>query len=116
MNWVIKKVVITLIIMAGSVCNMPILDIDKQAKKYIEFIRTKVCTACFDSPVDPDHLTTVGMGNKRERPRLEDFTCIPLCRKCHTERHQIGNIAFEKKYNVELWKDAHYYLMEFLTR
>ena len=94
---------------------MPILDIDKQAKKYIEFIRTKVCTACFNSPVDPDHLTTVGMGNNRKRARLEDFTCVPLCRKCHTERGQMGNIAFEDKHSVNLWYDAFNYLMEFLT-
>ena len=93
-----------------------ILDVDKQAKKYIEFIKTKSCTACFDSPVDPDHLTTVGMGNKRERARLEDFTCIPLCRKCHIERHKIGTESFENKHSVHLWYDAFNYLMEFLTR
>tara|TARA_R110000824_G_scaffold7471_1_gene33362 strand:- start:262 stop:546 length:285 start_codon:yes stop_codon:yes gene_type:complete len=93
-----------------------ILNVDKHAKKYIEFIKTKVCTVCYDFPVDPDHLITVGMGNKREKPRLEDFTCIPLCRKCHIERHQIGNIAFELKHGVNLWKDAYHYLMEFLTQ
>ena len=94
----------------------PILDIDKQAKNYIEFIKTKRCSACYNSPVDADHLNTVGMGSNRKKPRLEDFSCIPLCRKCHSYRHHVGNLQFEMKHKVELWKDAHYYLMEFLTR
>ena len=94
----------------------PILDIDKQAKNYIEFIKTKVCTACFDYPVDADHLIAVGMGNDRKKPRLEDFSCIPLCRKCHTQRHHVGSLKFETEHKVELWRDAHHYLMEFLLK
>ena len=41
---------------------MPILDTDKEAKKYIRFIKTKKCTSCYTEPVDADHLNTVGMG------------------------------------------------------
>ena len=93
-----------------------ILDVDKYAKKYIEYIKTYGCTACYDRTVDADHLNTVGMGNDRKKPRQEDFSCIPLCRKCHTERGQIGDTLFEKKHKVNLWKDLNHYLMEFLTR
>tara|TARA_Y100001973_G_C5143882_1_gene304361 strand:- start:297 stop:584 length:288 start_codon:yes stop_codon:yes gene_type:complete len=91
------------------------LDIDKHSKKYIKFIKTKKCTSCYAEPVDADHLKTVGMGNDRKKPRIEDFTCIPLCRNCHIERHQIGNYQFEHKNGVNLWKDAFNYLMEYLT-
>ena len=95
---------------------MAILDIEKHAKKYIEFIKTKKCSSCFYYPVDPDHLTCVGMGNNRKKARLEDFTCIPLCRNCHIERHKIGTDSFEKKHNVNLWYDAFNYLMEYLLK
>ena len=95
---------------------MPILDTDKEAKKYIRFIKTKKCTSCYTEPVDADHLNTVGMGGNRKRNTERAFTCIPLCRKCHTERHQIGNFQFETKNGVNLWKDAFNYLMEYLTK
>lgn len=94
---------------------MQILDVNRYSLKYIEFIKTKKCTACYTTPVDPDHLISVGMGHNRKNPMLEHFTCIPLCRQCHTERHQIGNELFEKKHKVDLWRDAFNYLMEFLT-
>lgn len=95
---------------------MPILDIQLHAKKYIKFIKSLRCSACYQQPVDADHLNAVGMGNDRKKPRPEDFTCVPLCRKCHTERHQIGIISFGKKHNVNLWQDAHYYLMDYLSK
>ena len=93
-----------------------ILDIDKHAKNYIEFIKTKNCSACYDYPTDPDHLNTVGMGNDRKKPRIEDFSCIPLCRKCHTERGQIGDEGFQEKHDINIWKDLNKYLMEYLTK
>lgn len=93
-----------------------ILDVEKHAKKYIEFIRTKSCSACYDAPVDADHLNAVGMGNDRKKARIEDFSCIPLCRKCHSYRHHVGNLQFEMEHKVELWKDANGYLMEYLTK
>ena len=92
-----------------------ILNVCKESQNYIEFIKGKKCTACYNSPVDPDHLLTIGMGNNRNNPTIIDFTCIPLCRMCHIERHQIGNEMFEKKHKINLWKDAHSYLLEFIT-
>ena len=92
-----------------------ILDIELEAKKYIEYIKTKKCTSCYTDPVDADHLKAIGMGNNRKKASINDFTCIPLCRTCHVERHQIGNFQFERKNGVNLWKDAFNYLMEYLT-
>ena len=93
-----------------------ILNVDKQAKKYIEFIRNKKCTACYNSPADPDHLITIGMGNNRKKATVKDFSCIPLCRLCHIERGQIGDKKFQEKSGINIWKDLNKYLMEFLTR
>tara|TARA_Y100000310_G_scaffold256570_1_gene264395 strand:+ start:104 stop:268 length:165 start_codon:yes stop_codon:yes gene_type:complete len=38
--------------------------------------------------------------------KMKDYSCIPLCRIHHSERHQLGNKKFEDKYSVNLWKDA----------
>ena len=95
-----------------------ILDIEKHAKKYIEFVKSKqYCTACFTrGDVDADHLRTVGMGNNRKNPSKRDFTCIPLCRKHHTERGAIGKDEFNRKHNIDVWEDAHYLLMEYICK
>jgi len=37
---------------------------------------------------------------------MKDYSCVPLCRIHHSERHQIGNEKFEYKYSINLWKDA----------
>ena len=93
------------------------LDIGKDSLKYIQFIRDKKCTVlgCRTQPSDPDHLKAVGMGRDRKKPMIEHFSCIPLCRKHHTERHIIGNFQFEHKYSLNLWKDLYYYFLEFVT-
>ena len=93
---------------------MAILDIET-SKEYIDYIREQRCLACGTTPVDPDHLKAVGMGRNRKNNIVEDFSCIPLCRKCHVERHQIGNIRFEAKHSVNLWKDAYNYLIRYIT-
>ena len=94
---------------------MPILE-KKLGHKYIEYIKTFKCSACFQGPTDPDHLLSVGMGGNRKNDMWEHFSCVPLCRSCHTERHDLGTYQFEHKHNVNLWRDAHRYLMDFLTK
>jgi len=41
---------------------------------------------------------------------LKDYSCVPICRKHHTERHDLGLRRFEEKHNVNLWKEAFYLL------
>ena len=65
---------------------------------------------CGKSPVDPDHQETIGMGGDRTKQTIKDFTCLPLCRIHHTERHNIGSYQFEQKHSINLWKEA-FYLM-----
>ena len=59
---------------------------------------------CGLQPCDPDHLEARGMGGATTK--MKDYSCIPLCRIHHSERHQLGNKKFEDKYSVNLWKDA----------
>ena len=75
------------------------------SKKYLNYIKGKPCTVCGQIPVDADHLEAVGMGGAN-RDGYKDYSCIPLCRIHHSERHQIGNEKFENKYGINLWKDA----------
>ena len=94
---------------------MSILDIET-SKEYIKYIKTLNCLACGSFPVDADHLKAIGMGGNRKRSNVRDFTCIPLCRSCHTERHQLGNYQFEHKHSVNLWRDAFNYFVKYLTQ
>ena len=64
------------------------------------------CLVCGILAVDLDHLEAIGMGGNRKKPSLKHYTCVPLCRLHHTERHHIGIPRFEDKYKINLWKEA----------
>ena len=74
-------------------------------KEYISYIKSQFCLICGATPVDPDHLEARGMGNANKSGR-KDFSCVPLCREHHSERHSYGNKKFEKLYHINLWKEA----------
>ena len=82
--------------------------------EYIDYIRDHECLVCFKSFVDPDHLEAIGMGGNRKKPSLKHYSCIPLCRIHHTERHSLGLPRFEKKYKINLWKEAFRILRKYL--
>ncbi len=73
---------------------------------YIKYIKNEECLICFKHPVDPDHLESIGMGGNRKKPTLKHYSCVPLCRLHHTERHSIGLTAFQSKYKIDIWKQA----------
>ena len=85
-------------------------DVPMNTKDYIKYIKSKHCLVCGGSPVDADHQDTIGMGGDRKKQSIKDFTCIPLCRKHHTERHTMGSYQFEHKLSLNLWKEAFYLL------
>src|SRR4030095_7573991 len=79
---------------------------------YLDFIRSKPCliaTGCM-GPVDPDHLQARGT----EEHKRNDHTALPLCRKHHSERGQIGNDKFETKNVIILWYEAWKLVVEYL--
>lgn len=47
---------------------------------------------------DPAHIKTRGAVGTSE----DVGNIVPLCRRCHTEQHQIGIKSFEKKFDVDL--------------
>lgn len=51
-------------------------------------------------PIDPAHTQNNGM-----RSKGPDSSCVPLCRKHHQE-YDAGRVAFEKKYGVDMKREA----------
>ena len=87
------------------------MNLKKETKDYLGYVRSNLCICCGATPVDADHLQARGMGGKGSKGRthtgtLQDFSCVPLCRLHHTERHSLSNRDFEDKYKVNLWKEA----------
>lgn len=51
---------------------------------YLEFVRSHACITCGAKEAEPAHFPrTRGAG-------CQEHECIPLCRKCHSESHQMG--------------------------
>lgn len=74
-----------------------------RSKKYREFIKTLPCVMCGYSTheglsIVPAH-QKLGCGGMGIKP--PDTHCIPLCHKCHTLEHQVGEETFYQKINRE---------------
>ena len=90
---------------------------DSKPIDFVEYIRKQRCVVCFESGVDPDHLKSIGMGrNRNKEDLLEHYSCIPLCRTHHMERHATSMARFEQKHKVNLFKENHEYLMDFFKK
>ena len=80
--------------------------------EYLQFIRDKSCAACQNGlSSDPDHLVARGFGSGKQN----DLTAISMCRRCHSEREQIGNEYFEIKWEINLWQQVAMLLIEFFS-
>jgi hypothetical protein len=78
---------------------------------YLAYIRTLGCLVCYSKPVDPDHLRARGW----EEFKRNDYCAIPLCRRHHTERGQVGDQKFCAKYQIRnLWEENFYILSDYL--
>ena len=90
----------------------------RDTKSYITYIKSLPCLVCGHSPVDPDHLSHRGSAGKGSTitNTILDYTCVPLCRIHHTERHAYGFKKFQEKYRINLWKEAHTLLRRKLVK
>jgi hypothetical protein len=87
------------------------MNIKKETKEYLDYVRTHPCVVCSANPVDADHLQHRGMGGmgskgKTHTGTIVDFACVPLCREHHSIRHSMTLRDFESKFRVNLWKEA----------
>ena len=66
---------------------------------FVQFIRSQGCLI-HGTPAECHHepLNGHGMGLKGS-----DRESLPLCRKCHVERHQIGRTTFYEKHGID-WR------------
>ena len=80
---------------------------------YLKKIRKDNCCIC-GSKAEPHHMKEIGMGRNRQLERAEHFTALAMCRGHHSELHTIGLISFQVKYNINLWREVAYQLVEVL--
>lgn len=74
-----------------------------RSSEHRAWVRQHACIVPFcnsESRIDPAHVRSSGDGGMSMKP--DDRFCIALCRDHHREQHQIGEPAFERKYNVNL--------------
>lgn len=83
------------------------VELNEHPKKLIDDIeayiricnKRKICAIC-GRPAEIHHVDTIGMGHNRNKVDDSDKRKIALCRKHHTEAHQIGWKEFSEKYHV----------------
>lgn len=64
------------------------------------YIKHRVCFICGEPYSDYAHYETVGMGRDRKTIDHSENRFMCLCRKHHSEQHQIGINTFLKKYHI----------------
>jgi 5-methylcytosine-specific restriction endonuclease McrA len=70
------------------------VDFGPQAK----VCRRAPCCVCARKPADPAHVVARGMGGVNS----SDAMCVPLCRRCHREQHDVGIETFQVRHNINL--------------
>jgi len=93
-----------------------IITMTNSQKKYIDWIKSGECLICWKPNPDPDHLEAIGMGGNRKKHTLKHFSCIPLCRLHHTERHSLGVTGFQERYGINLYKELFKKFREFVCQ
>jgi len=70
-------------------------------EKYVNMcIKNKICAVC-GAVAEIHHVDSIGMGRDRKKHDDTEHKKIALCRKHHSEAHQIGWETFKRKYHVE---------------
>lgn len=68
--------------------------------KYMAYIRKHPCLICGGSPTHAHHEPLKGKGIGLKGP---DNESLPLCHRCHMERHQKGRKTFYKEHGID-WR------------
>lgn len=72
-------------------------------KSYVRSLPCIVTRKDCSRAVDPHHLEQIGAGRDSKIERWEDYTRIPLCRRCHSEQDSIGWLTFQSLYAVDFY-------------
>lgn len=81
------------------------------APLYLQFVKSKPCIISHEckGPIDAHHLVAQGW----RQSKRNDLTAISLCRAAHSEIEQIGVEKFEHKYEVNIWREVAWLLIEY---
>ena len=64
----------------------------ERSRKYLDWVKTLDCAVCLQPADDPHHGQDIGLGGGL---KPSDFFTVPLCRRCHAERHKSGTQVFD---------------------
>lgn len=78
-------------------------------QEYIDWIHTMPCCACPRQEAEAHHLIHRGWRDAKRN----DFSAVPLCRRCHEEYHKVGLLTFNARIDGDLWQIAALLLVEF---
>lgn len=80
--------------------NKATSDLLTNDKYFIKSTINKVCVVCGATNSDLAHYQAVGRGRNRNKINHYGNKVLALCRKHHTEQHQIGMDTFNSKYHL----------------
>ncbi|MBQ9698258.1 MAG: hypothetical protein IJV46_06945 [Acidaminococcaceae bacterium] len=75
-------------------------DIDDIRRYVYQCLMHKGCAVC-GGRAELHHVEAIGAGRNRLEINQIGMPVLPLCRKHHTESHQLGQDSFLKKYHLE---------------
>ena len=75
-------------------------EIPQEFNKQWWCMKKRECVLCGEH-ADYAHVETVGMGNDRSKIDHSKYHFMALCRKHHTEQHQMGIESFIRKYHIK---------------
>lgn len=71
-------------------------------RKFYRYVKWQPCTRCHSpGPSDAAHVQVflsekTGLLMPRSHKTIAAYACIPLCKPCHLELHEIGERQFEE--------------------
>ena len=85
-------------------------DTGKRSPAHRAWVRSHACSVlgCSKRPIECAHVRSGGTGGMGIKP--SDAHCISLCRDHHAESHQIGDVTFGSRYNIDMAKLARTFL------
>ena len=81
-----------------------------RSKPYLAFIRNHRCCVCGYDQTVPHHEP---MGGGGKGVKCDDSKTVPMCIKCHGERHTVGS-NFWDKHNIDVQREIIKLLTEYL--
>lgn len=104
----IIEVIIVWVFLHDIPLNYKTSDLMKNDKQFLYWSTiNRTCVICGAVNADLAHYETVGRGRNRKTINHYNNKVLALCRKHHTEQHQIGMDTFNSKYHLQdSWVDV----------